>query len=150
MAAQRRVHGKPSVYRRAIARGRLKLRAATCRAIRQDRVEKGDPLATGEVAGLAAMKRTSDLIPHCHTVLLTGSRVTLAVGAAEVRAEVEAESVGPTGVEMEALVGVTLALLTVWDMVKYLEKDEKGLYPNARLTEVRVVVKQKRTLPGLA
>ncbi|MCI4367762.1 MAG: cyclic pyranopterin monophosphate synthase MoaC [Thermoplasmata archaeon] len=146
MAAQRRVHAKPSVYRRAVARGSVRLGIATCRAIRARSVEKGDPIATGEVAGLAAMKRTSDLIPHCHSVAMTGSRVSLTLGSREVRAEAEAETVGPTGVEMEALVGVTLALLTVWDMVKYLEKDASGLYPSARLTNIRVVTKEKRAL----
>ena len=150
MAAQRRVHAKPAVYRRAVARGRLQLAAATCRAIRGRRVEKGDPLGTAEVAGLAAMKRTSDLIPHCHNVPLTGSRVTVEVAPGGVRAEAEAETVGPTGVEMEALVGVTVALLTVWDMVKYLEKNDRGLYPTARLTDARVVVKQKRPAKEVA
>ena len=147
MAAQRRVHGKPSVYRRAVARGRLSLAPATRRAIRARRVAKGDALATGEVAGLAGMKRTSELIPHCHAVGLTGARVDLKVSTTGVEGEAEAETVGPTGVEMEALVGVTVALLTVWDMVKYLEKDPNGLYPNARLRDVRVVVKEKRAVP---
>jgi cyclic pyranopterin phosphate synthase len=142
-AAQRRVHSKPSVYRRAVARGTVRLSASTCRAIKARSVEKGDPLGTAEVAGLAAMKRTSDLIPHCHAVSMTGSRVTLSVGAREVRAEAVAETVGPTGVEMEALVGVSMALLTVWDMVKYLEKDDVGLYPNVRLMDIRVVTKEK-------
>jgi cyclic pyranopterin phosphate synthase len=147
MAAQRRVHDKPSVYRRAVAVGTLALRPSTCRGVRQGTVGKGDPIATGEVAGLAAMKRTSDLIPHCHTVLLTGAQVTLKVGARGIRGTAVAETVGPTGVEMEALVGVSLALLTVWDMVKYLEKDGKGLYPNARLNDVHVTVKEKRAVP---
>jgi cyclic pyranopterin phosphate synthase len=150
MAAQRRVHDKPAVYRRAVARGLLTLSAGTLRAVRSGRVEKGDPIATGEVAGLSAMKRTSDLIPHCHAVSLTGSRVTLTPTLRGIRADVEAETVGPTGVEMEALVGVSVALLTVWDMVKYLEKDAKGLYPTARLTDVRILVKQKRPVPEAA
>ena len=147
MAAQRRIHDKPPVYRRAVARGRLTLSKATRAAVRRGAVEKGDPIATGEVAGLAGMKRTSDLIPHCHAVALTGARVEIAVDGRGVRAEAEAETVGPTGVEMEALMGVSLALLTVWDMVKYLEKDRRGLYPNARLDDIRVVVKETRPLP---
>lgn len=143
MAAQRRVHAKPAVYRRAVAVGHLALSAPTLAALREDRVEKGDALATGEIAGLAGMKRTSELIPHCHAIGLTGSAVSLAIDPEGVAVEAEAETVGATGVEMEALVGATVALLTVWDMVKYLEKDRKGMYPNVRVDDVRVLAKQK-------
>ncbi len=104
---------------------------------------KGDPLAVGELAGLLAMKRTSELIPHCHVVRLTASRVEIAVTGRGVRATAEASARDRTGVEMEALVGVTVALLTVWDMVKYLEKSRAGLYPRTRLGPVRVVAKEK-------
>ena len=91
------------------------------------------------------MKKTSELIPHCHIVPLTGSRVELSALGDRVIAEVEAETVGRTGVEMEALVGATVALLTVWDMVKYLEKDPDGRYPIARLGPVTVEAKEKRS-----
>jgi cyclic pyranopterin phosphate synthase len=147
MAQQRRVHAKPIVHRVARARGDLRLKAETVRAIRAGRVEKGDPIGTGELAGLLAMKRTSELIPHCHAVPLTGSRVEIAVTPRGVRADAEAETLGRTGVEMEALVGASVALLTVWDMVKYLEKDGRGAYPTTRLGPVRVVAKEKRPLP---
>lgn len=113
------------------------------RQIRQGSVAKGDPIAAGELAGLLAMKRTSDLIPHCHVVPLTGSRVTIRPTPDGVKVTAEAESRGQTGVEMEALVGATVGLLTVWDMVKYLEKDARGLYPFTRLGPVVVVVKRK-------
>ena len=106
-------------------------------------MKKGDPLAVGEVAGLLAMKRTSDLIPHCHAVGLTASSVELAVSGRGVKVRAEAETVDRTGVEMEALVGASVALLTVWDMVKYLEKDARGLYPTTSLGPVRVVTKSK-------
>lgn len=132
------------VYRRAVAEGRLRLSRRTLTAVRAGRVEKGDPLATAEVAGLLAVKRTPELIPHCHPVPVTGSTVSLRVAAREVVATAEVSAVYRTGVEMEALVAVTVALLTVWDMVKYLEKDPSGGYPTARLTDVRVVDKQKR------
>jgi cyclic pyranopterin phosphate synthase len=143
MARQKDVGTKPSVARRAVATGTLLLSAATRRAVRAHRVEKGDPIATGELAGLLAMKRTPELIPHCHVVGLTSSRVEIAVSPQGVRVVAEAATVGPTGVEMEALVGATVALLTVWDMVKYLEKDGRGLYPHTSLGPVRVTVKQK-------
>lgn len=150
MAAQRRLHAKPIVYRRALATGRLRLRPATRRAIREARVEKGDPLLTAEVAGLAGMKRTDELIPYCHAVSLSGSRVDVRLSATGVVARVEAEALGRTGVEMEALVGVAVALLTAWDMVKYLEKDAAGRYPTSRIDGVRVTLKEKRKMPEVA
>ncbi len=129
--------------RRAVATGTLSLSAGTRRAVRSHSVEKGDPIATGELAGLLAMKRTPELIPHCHSIALTSSRVDIVLSTRGVRVTAEASTVGPTGVEMEALVGATIALLTVWDMVKYLEKDGRGLYPQTSLGPVRVTVKQK-------
>jgi len=131
------------VHRRAVAVGELRTKPSTRRAIRAHRVEKGDPLATGELAGLLAMKRTSELIPHCHAVSLTASSVELTLSRRGVRARVESETVDRTGVEMEALVGASVALLTVWDMVKYLEKDRRGLYPSTSLGPLRVVTKVK-------
>ncbi|HXQ78694.1 MAG TPA: cyclic pyranopterin monophosphate synthase MoaC [Thermoplasmata archaeon] len=143
MARQRDVGAKPRVHRRAVAVGELRTKPSTRRAIRAHRVEKGDPLATGELAGLLAMKRTSELIPHCHAVSLTASSVELTLSRRGVRARVESETVDRTGVEMEALVGASVALLTVWDMVKYLEKDRRGLYPSTSLGPLRVVTKVK-------
>ena len=143
MVRQVDVGGKPELPRRAVAVGELSLGPATRRAVRRRAVEKGDPISTGELAGLLAMKRTSELIPHCHVVRLTSSRVDLGVTGRGVRVRAEAEALDRTGVEMEALVGATVALLTVWDMVKYLEKNPRGLYPNTRLGPVRVVTKQK-------
>ncbi|HYK94160.1 MAG TPA: cyclic pyranopterin monophosphate synthase MoaC, partial [Thermoplasmata archaeon] len=75
MTRQKRIHEKPAVYRRAVAAGRIKLRPATVRAIRRGSVEKGDVVPTAELAGLLAMKRTPELLPHCHPVPLTGTRV---------------------------------------------------------------------------
>jgi cyclic pyranopterin monophosphate synthase len=146
MTAQRRIHDKPAVYRRAVARGSLKLKPATVRTIRAGRIQKGDPKAAAELAGILAMKRTPELLPHCHPVPLTGSRVEISLRPSGVEVEAEAEAIYRTGVEMEALTGATVALLTVWDMVKYLEKDAGGNYPTTRLGPVRVVRKEKRAL----
>ncbi len=148
MARQRRVHDKPLVYRRAVASGMIRLRPATLRAIRAGRVEKGDPVAAGEIAGLAALKQTPLLLPHCHPVPLTGSRVEIAPTPGGLRATAEVEAVYRTGVEMEALTGVAVALLTVWDMLKYLEKDARGQYPATRIERVRVVTKVKAAAQG--
>ena len=144
MVRQKDVGAKPKLDRRAVAEGTLEVSAATRRAVRAGRVEKGDPIAAGELAGLLAMKRTPELIPHCHAVALTASRVELSVGSKGIRVRAEAEAVDRTGVEMEALVGASVALLTVWDMVKYLEKDDRGLYPRTSLGPIRVVSKVKR------
>lgn len=146
MTAQRRIHGKPIVYRRAVASGSLRLSPKGRTAIRKQQVDKGDPIQAGEIAGLQAMKRTSELIPHCHVVPLTGSRIDLRLNSEGVHVQAEAETVGRTGVEMEALVGATVALLTVWDMVKYVEKNRRGLYPQTSLGPVRVEVKEKRSV----
>ncbi len=122
--------------------GELRLSPGTRRAIRARRVEKGDPIAAGELAGLLAMKRTPELVPHCHVVALTSSVVEILPSRTGVRVRAEAGTVDRTGVEMEALVGATVALLTVWDMVKYLEKDGRGLYPSTSLGPVRVMEKR--------
>lgn len=148
MTQQRRIHAKPVVFRRAVVEGSLSVRPSTAKAIRAGRVKKGDPFAAGELAGLLAMKRTPELIPHCHPVPLTGTRVELSVVAGKVHVVAEAEALYRTGVEMEALVGATIALLTVWDMVKYLEKDGRGAYPRTRLGPVVVVRKEKRRPRG--
>ncbi|MGA8664614.1 MAG: cyclic pyranopterin monophosphate synthase MoaC [Thermoplasmata archaeon] len=143
MARQADVGGKPRVARHAAAAGELALSSSTRTAIRRGRVAKGDPIAAGELAGLLAMKRTPELIPHCHSVPLTSAAVELTVSRRGVRVLAQAETVDRTGVEMEALVGGTIALLTVWDMVKYLEKDGRGLYPHTSLGPVRVIRKRK-------
>jgi cyclic pyranopterin phosphate synthase len=148
MTRQRRIHEKPVVYRRAVAEGELRLTAASRKAIRRGSVRKGDPLSSAELAGLLALKRTPELIPHCHQIPITGARVDVRRFRDGVKARVEVEALWRTGVEMEALVGVTIALLTVWDMVKDLEKDKRGQYPNARLGRVRVVTKEKRAMDG--
>jgi len=143
MARQRDVGHKPAIHRRAVVVGELALSSATRRAVRTGSVDKGDPVAAGELAGMLAMKRTHELIPHCHAIGLTRSQVEIAPSSRGVRVRVEAETVARTGVEMEALVGASIALLTVWDMVKYLEKDARGLYPRTSLGPVRVVTKVK-------
>lgn len=137
------VGAKPVSKREAEARGLLDLRPATLEAIRAGKVEKGDVLAVAQAAGLLAVKRTPDLLPLCHPIPLSGATLDLAVkdGAVEARCTVRAEHT--TGVEMDALTGCAVALLTVWDMVKSLEKDAQGQYPSTALRELRVVRKEK-------
>lgn len=140
------IGAKPDVKRRAVAGGEIRLRPATIRAIRAGQVEKGDPLAAAEVAGLQAIKSTWQALPHCHPIPLTSASVAFDVKADRVVVTTTVEATYKTGVEMEALYGVAVALLTVWDMVKALEKDARGQYPAARIEGVRVVSKEKGRL----
>ena len=128
--------------------GSLELSKRSRKAIREGKVEKGDPRTAAELAGMMAMRRTPELIPHCHSVPLTGSRVVVRSTRTGVQVEAEAETLWRTGVEMEALVGAVVALLTVWDMVKYLEKTRRGSYPETRLGPVRVTLREKRPVSG--
>ncbi len=147
MAKMVDIGGKPDVHRRAVASGSIRLKPATVRAIRARRVEKGDPIAAAEVAALQAMKAVWQVLPHTHPVPITAASVTFDVRADRIVATTTVEATYKTGVEMEALYGVAVALLTIWDMVKSLEKDSKGQYPNARIESVQVLAKEKG-IPG--
>jgi len=137
------VSEKPIVRRAAEAAGRIVLKKETIEAIRKGTIKKGDPFAVAEVAGILAAKKVSELIPLCHPVPLTKVDVSFKVAEDHVEAKCSVIADYKTGVEMEALAGVTVALLNLWDMVKYLEKDEEGQYPTARIMDVRVVEKRK-------
>lgn len=137
------IGSKADVHRRAVASGVIRLKPATIRAIRGRKVEKGDPLATAEVAALHAMKSVWQVLPHCHPIPITAASASFDVRADRVVATTMVEATYKTGVEMEALYGVTVALLTIWDMVKALEKDASGQYPSARIEYLRVVAKEK-------
>lgn len=134
---------KQPVFRRATASGSIRLKEDTVLAIQSGRVKKGDVLATARLAAILAVKDTPRIIPLCHPIPITGLDVDFEVQAGRVRATVSVSSVGRTGVEMEALTGVAAALLNVWDMVKYLEKDETGNYPETEMECIRVVEKIK-------
>ena len=142
------IAGKPDVPRRAVARGSIRLRPATLAAIREGRVAKGDPLAAAEVSGLHAVKSTWQVLPHCHPIPITSATVALEASRGRVICTATVEATYKTGVEMEALYGCSVALLTVWDMVKPLEKDDAGQYPTARIEALRVVSKEKGRPPA--
>jgi cyclic pyranopterin phosphate synthase len=143
MAKMVDISRKPDVPRRAIASGEILLRPGTIRAIRAGRVEKGDPIRTAEVAALQAVKRVWEALPHTHPIPITGASADFTVKRDRVVVTCSASATYKTGVEMEALYGVAVALLTIWDMVKSLEKDAAGQYPTAKITDVRVVAKEK-------
>ena len=118
------VGGKAATERRAVARARLRMSPATAEAIVERDVPKGDVLATARIAGIQAAKRTGELIPLCHPLPLTyvGVEADVAVAEGTVTIVAEARTTAQTGVEMEALTAATVAALTVYDMVKGLER----------------------------
>jgi cyclic pyranopterin phosphate synthase len=134
---------KPVVGRRAVASGFIRLKESTVGAIRNGEVKKGDVLTVARIAAIQAVKETPRQIPMCHPIPITCVEVAFDLESDLVRATVVVTSVGKTGVEMEALAGVSAALLNVWDMVKSREKDETGNYPSTRIEEIRVEEKRK-------
>jgi cyclic pyranopterin phosphate synthase len=137
------VTGQPEVFREAVAKGLIKLKKETLRLIEERRVEKGDVFGVARVAGVLAVKNTSGLIPLCHPLPLTSVGVDLKLVEGGVECVVTVRARAQTGVEMEALTGVVVALLAVWDMVKQYEKDSGGQYPWTVVEGVRVVSKRK-------
>jgi len=136
---------KPPVKRTAIATGTIKMAESTTEAIRKGDVKKGDVLTVARVAAIQAVKETPRQIPMCHPIPVTCVNLSFELSPDEIRATVEVVTMGKTGVEMEALAGVSAALLNVWDMVKSLEKDETGNYPNTEISGIKVLEKRKET-----
>ena len=116
------VSGKEATKRRAVARATVLTTADVAAAIADGSMKKGDVLGVARVAGIQAAKRTSDLIPLCHPLPVTKVAVDLTVGANNVGIEATVETVGQTGVEMEALTAASVAALTVYDMCKSADK----------------------------
>jgi cyclic pyranopterin monophosphate synthase len=115
------VGGKPLSRRRAVASARVRMAAETARVLRE--LPKGDAVATAQIAGIMAAKRTSELIPLCHPLPLTHIEVSVDVGATSVEIVAAAETTAQTGVEMEALTAAAVAALTVYDMAKAVDKE---------------------------
>ena len=136
---------KPEVYREATASGKIKLKPETIRLIREGKIEKGDPFNVAKIAGILAAKNTSSLVPLCHPLPLTNVNISISItDDSTVEVEATAKTRAQTGVEMEALVAASVALLTIWDMTKQYEKDEAGQYPSTVIQEIRVVRKVKQ------
>ena len=128
------VGGKPLSRRRARARAAVRMRPETAARLRE--LPKGDALATAQIAGILAAKRTAELIPLCHPLPLTSVDVDLHVDGAGVSIEAAAETTAQTGVEMEALTAAAVAALTVYDMAKAIDTEMS-------IAEVRLVEKTK-------
>jgi cyclic pyranopterin phosphate synthase len=134
---------KPLSLRTSRAEGELILHPDTIDAVRFGTTKKGNVLSVSKVAGIVAAKKTSELIPLCHQIPLSSVDISFEILDDRIRCICEVVATYSTGVEMEALVGVTTSLLNIWDMTKYLEKDPEGQYPTARIERVRVVLKEK-------
>jgi cyclic pyranopterin monophosphate synthase len=139
------VSGKAEIFREATATGIIKLKIETVNLITSGKIAKGDPLYTAKIAGVLAAKKTSDLIPLCHPLPLTNVEVNVEVSdknTVQVTATVKTKA--QTGVEMEAITAVSVALLTVWDMTKQYEKDAAGQYPSTAIENIHVLHKFKQ------
>jgi len=130
------VGNKPDTERMAVARGEVHLQASTLELIREGLLKKGDVLGVAQIAGILGAKKTAELIPLCHPIVMNhiAVKVELADDLPGVRITATARATGKTGVEMEALTAVSVAALTVYDMVKAVEK-------NARIENIHLVEK---------
>jgi cyclic pyranopterin phosphate synthase len=130
------VSGKPETERIAIAKGLVKMQAATFKRIKQGQVEKGDVLAVAQLAGISAAKQTSHLIPLCHPIPIDEVKIDFTLDEKNSAVEITAavKSTGKTGAEMEALTATAIAALTIYDMVKSIDR-------GARLESIRLVKK---------
>ena len=134
---------KEPVLRIARARGRIKLRESTIKRIVEGRVEKGDVITVAKLAAIQAVKKTPEIIQLCHPIPIENVGVEVRIEKDYVEVEVEVKAIAKTGVEMEALSGVSAALLNIWDMVKKYEKDEMGQYPSTAISDISVLEKRK-------
>src|SRR5947208_10453300 len=116
------VSAKPISARTAIAKGKIKLQRKTLDLISKDRIAKGNVFATARLAGIQAAKQTAHLIPLCHTLPLGEVRIDIAISKDGADVKCTARTIAQTGVEMEALIGVTVSLLTIYDMCKAVDK----------------------------
>jgi cyclic pyranopterin monophosphate synthase len=131
------VSAKPMNKRRAVASGKIQLKRTTLELIAKDQIAKGNVFATARIAGIQAAKQTAHLIPLCHTLPLGDVKIDIVTSNEGAEVTCAAQTVAQTGVEMEALVGATVALLTIYDMCKAVDKE-------MQISDVRLLSKTKR------
>ncbi|WP_207753412.1 cyclic pyranopterin monophosphate synthase MoaC [Sporosalibacterium faouarense] len=117
------VTDKKVTKRIAIARGSIKVKEDTIEKIREGLINKGDVLSVAQVAGIMGAKKTSDIIPMCHNIFLSGADISFNILDNKIEIEAEVKTTGKTGVEMEALTAVSITALTIYDMCKAIDKD---------------------------
>lgn len=139
------VSEKPEVFRIATAQGRINLKTGTIKLIEEGKVEKGDVVSFAKAAAILAAKKTSELIPLCHPLPLSNVDVVVEIAdESHISVKATVKAFAKTGVEMEALVAVSTALLTVWDMTKQYEKNSEGQYPTTEICDIKVLRKVKK------
>jgi cyclic pyranopterin phosphate synthase len=135
------VSAKERSAREAVAAGKIHLRQETLDLIAQNQIGKGNVFATARIAGIQAAKQTSLLIPLCHNLNLSHVEIEIATSGSALEVKCTARTVAQTGVEMEALTGVAVALLTIYDMCKAVDKE-------MRITDIRLLKKTKCEVSG--
>src|SRR5216110_2513660 len=136
------VSAKPMSTRTAIAKGTIKLQRKTLDLISKDQIAKGNVFSTARIAGIQAAKRTAHLIPLCHTLPLSDVKIEIATLQSGAEVTCTARTIAQTGVEMEALTGVTVALLTIYDMCKAVDK-------KMQISDVRLIKKTKAVVAAV-
>jgi cyclic pyranopterin phosphate synthase len=136
------VSAKPMSKRRAVATGKIRLRRETLDLITNDQIAKGNVFATARIAGIQAAKQTAHLVPLCHTLPLADIKIDVVTSNQGAEVKCTARTIAQTGVEMEALVGVTAALLTIYDMCKAVDK-------KMEIYDVRLIEKTKRAVAAV-
>ena len=132
------ISAKPMSARRAVAAGKIRLQRATLDLIAKDQITKGNVFATARIAGIQAAKQTAQLVPLCHTLPLSEVKIDIDTTAESAEVKCTAQTIAQTGVEMEALTGVTVALLTIYDMCKAVDKQ-------MQIFDVRLLEKTKHS-----
>ena len=139
------ISDKPVVFRRATATGRIMLKHRTLKLIKDGALEKGDPLSISKTMAILAVKKTPELLALCHPLRVENVEVVETVLEDSISVTVTVSAHEKTGVEMEALTAVSVALLNIWDVVKAYEKDKGGQYPSTVIEGIRVVEKVKKS-----
>jgi cyclic pyranopterin phosphate synthase len=136
------VSAKPLTQRRAVARGSIRLQPETLDLIARDQIAKGNVFATARIAGIQAAKQTAQLIPLCHTLPLSEVKIDIVTSKDGAEVKCTAQTIAQTGVEMEALVGVSVALLAIYDMCKAVDRE-------MQIEGITLLEKTKKTINAL-
>ena len=137
------VGSKPIVEREATATGLIRLSVESVDLVSNGNSPKGDVREASTISAIQAVKETSRTLPHCHPIPIEGCNVDWKIEGRNLRCTVTVRTHWTTGVEMEALCGVSAGLLCAWDMLKPIEKDENGQYPDVLIEDIRVLRKKK-------
>ncbi|MDG6987727.1 MAG: cyclic pyranopterin monophosphate synthase MoaC [Nitrososphaerota archaeon] len=137
------VSEKPVIYREATATGRIRLKKRTISLIRKGELAKGDPVSLAAMTAITAAKKTPEIVALCHPLRIEMIEPKVKVGDGWVEVTVRVAAHEKTGVEMEALTAVSVALLNIWDVTKAYEKDSSGQYPSTLIESIKVISKVK-------